>query len=262
MAVLAHIGEVVLRVCKQTLNAAGLIFAVLVHCVNPRSWRRTVRSVFVRQILFTGVEALPLTLLIAVMAGISIVAQAQVYLSRLGQSELTGTILVLAMVRIVGPLLIGFIVVGRSGTAIAAELASMRVRKEVELLESMGIEPTTYLIMPRVLAMPVAMFALTVFFLVTAFVTGWAFGVVFFGNQVSPAVFAEKVFSAMSVLDVAAVTVVALLSGLVTGAICCQEGINTTGSATDVPRAVGKSVVRSVAAILLICTILSIIAHV
>ena len=83
------------------------------------------RRVLVRQILFTGVDALPVTTVIALLLGIIIVTQAGTQLPRLGAGGLVGSIIVVTVIRELGPLITAFIVVGRSGTAIATELGNM-----------------------------------------------------------------------------------------------------------------------------------------
>ena len=96
-------------------------------------------SSLIRQILFTGVDALPVTSVIALLLGIIIVTQAGTQLPRLGAGGLVGSIIVVTVIRELGPLITAFIVVGRSGTAIATELGNMSVTREVVALRLMGI---------------------------------------------------------------------------------------------------------------------------
>jgi len=97
----------------------AVAWTVLVAAVQVRHWPRPVRNVLARQILFTGYEATRFVSLIALLVGLSVVLQAQMFLRKLGQSELLGPILVMVLIRELGPLITNFVVIGRSGTAMA-----------------------------------------------------------------------------------------------------------------------------------------------
>ena len=107
------------------LETASAVASALWLALHPSTWARPTRDVLSRQILFTGVDALGFTALIAVLVGLSVVLQAQLWLGKLGQSELLGPMLVTVLVREVCPLMANFIVIGRSGTAIATEMATI-----------------------------------------------------------------------------------------------------------------------------------------
>jgi len=129
--------------------------------------------VITRQILFTGVDALPVVSGIALMIGIIIITQAGTQLPKLGAGGLVGNIIVVVVIRELGPLLTAFIVVGRSGTAITTELGNMRVAREVVALELMGIRVTRFIVMPRMVGMVLSLIALTLYFDVVSVVGGF-----------------------------------------------------------------------------------------
>ena len=155
MNYVGEIGAVAVLRWKRVRAVAALVWTVLFLSLRADSWPRTVRNVFARQMLFTGFEALRFILIIAVLIGISVVVQAQVLLGKIGQAELLGPILVAVIIREAGPLLVNFTVIGRSGTAIATELANMRVHQEIRIMEGQGINLLTYLMMPRILGVAV-----------------------------------------------------------------------------------------------------------
>ena len=101
--------------------------------------KRVSFDVFVRQTLFTGVEALPFTAFIALLVGGSLVLSASIGLGSADGGPL-GRLLAIALVRELAPLITGLIIIGRSGTAVVVELGNMRVSGEVDTLESMGID--------------------------------------------------------------------------------------------------------------------------
>ncbi len=161
MSFLVKTGDMALNRWAVIRDITTVTCSIIYLSLRPSSWRRPVRGQLSRQILFTGVEAVWLVVVIAVLAGISVVVQAQVWLARFGQTELLGAILVTVIIRELGPLLVNFVVIGRSGTAICTELANMKVRQEVEVLDAQGVDPIIYLVLPRILGMIISVFSLT-----------------------------------------------------------------------------------------------------
>jgi len=222
---------------------------------------RTVRDVLVRQILFTGVEAAWFIILASLLIGVSVVVQAHLWLDRMGQSALLGPILVTVIVRELGPLLVNFIVIGRSGTAIATELGTMQVSGEVRLLDSQGIDPLVYLVWPRVLGVMVSVFALTVIFVMFSLISGYLSGALFGGEIESPLIFIRGVFAAVTPLDVLNLLAKSFIPGLLTGAICCAEGLSATAR-HEIPQVSTRAVVRSVTALFLTLVVISVLTYV
>jgi len=146
------IGQYTLTRIRDTAHLFAIVGSILVQATQPRHWPRTTRAVFARQIMFTGVEALRFVSLVAFLTGISVVVQAQVWLGMAGQSAMLGSVLIAVILREVAPLLVNFIVIGRSGTAIAVELANMKVFGEIKVLEAQGLDALLYLAIPRALA--------------------------------------------------------------------------------------------------------------
>lgn len=259
---LGTIGEGTVRRLRVHAMTVAVVWAVLRQAARRQTWRRTVRGVFARQLLFTGVEAVRFISLIALMVGLAVVVQMQLWLGKVGQTALLGPVLVMAIVREVGPLLVNFVVIGRSGTAIAAEMGAMRVNGEVEVLDSQGIDPFIYLVLPRVLGMAVSVFCLTIVFIVVSLLSGYLSGLVL-GSKPGPFVlFLESVFRAVKPADVANLLIKTLVPGMMTGAICCVEGLSAAHALTEVPQVTTRSVVRSVGALVVISVIVSVLTYV
>lgn len=256
-----NIGSRVRSGWRGVRQVAAVIWAVLCLGVKPRSWPRTIRNVLARQILFAGVEALRFVALIALMVGVSVVVQAQLWLGKLGQTELLGPILVAVIVREAGPLLVNFVVIGRSGTAIATELANMRVSGEVRVLDAQGIEPLAYLVMPRVVGIVVAVLGLTIAFIGVSFVSGYLSGMLIGVSPADPMIFINSIFGAMKRTDFANVLAKTMAPALLTGAICSTEGLGVQGAITEVPQAATRSVVRSVAALFVVSAVVSVLTY-
>lgn len=261
MRVVSSIGEQTIARWQTARNIAAVIVGVFALAVRPRYWPRTVRDVLARQVLFTGVEAMALTALIALLAGVSIVAQVQLWLNRFGQSGMLGSILVAAIVREMGPLLVSFIVIGRSGTAIATEMAYMKVRREIDVLDAQGVDPMVYIVMPRVAGVALSVFGLTIFFILASFVSGYLVGVFLGVTPGDPSFFAHNVLSAVTPAVVWNLLVKTILPGLLIGATCCIEGLSVKGSVTEVPQAATRAVVRAIAGVLLISAVSTVVSY-
>ncbi len=240
----------------------SVAWAVVRLACRLDSWPRTTRTVLVRQIIFTGVDAMGFVGFVAVLAGISVVVQAQVWMGRLGQSELLGPLLVTVIVREVGPLLVNFIVIGRSATAMAAELAGMRVRNEVDVLDAQGLDPLLYLVMPRSISMAVSVLCLTLFFVLMALGSGYVCGAFLGTSPGDPAIFVRSVMQGVVPVDFVNLLAKTLIPGLLTGVITSMEGLSIEGVATDIPQAVTRSVVRSNMALLIVSVTVSVLSYV
>ncbi len=261
MNVLKRIGDRTLRIWGAGSRVSSIICGALILALSPGSWPRTVRQQFSRQILFTGVEALGLILLIAVAAGVSVVAQAQLWLSRFGQTDMFSPLLVVVIIREIGPLLVNLVVIGRSGSAVAAEMASMRVRREIEVLDAQGIDPMVYLVMPRVLGIAVSVFGLAVIFTVVSLGSGYLAGLLLAAAQGGPALFLSRVLGALAPTDMIHFLVKTLVPGLLTGAICTIEGLGVGDAATEVPKAATRGVVRSIGAVVVVSALVSLLTY-
>jgi phospholipid/cholesterol/gamma-HCH transport system permease protein len=251
--------------CVTRWRAATYLLSVLACLASlawrPRSWPRTVRDVLARQVYFTGVEALRFVALVGLLVGVAVVLQAQVWLQRVGQTALLGPLLVAVVIRELGPLLTSFVVIGRSGTAIASEMAAMRANGEIRVLEAQGLDPLTYLVMPRVVGVMLSVFCLTVVFLVVSLAAGFFSGFLMGMTRGGGALFVNAVLKAVAPSDILNVLVKPLLAGAFAGAICCTEGLGIEGAATEIPQAAGRAVVRSVAALFIISACVSVVTY-
>ena len=252
------LGDGVLGRLAKVVRVAAVASSALAMAWRGRYWPRTVRIVLARQILFTGVDALGLVSLVALLAGVGVVTQAQVWL---GQSDIVGALLVAVILRELGPLLVNFIVIARSGTAVATELAGMRVRGEIDVLDAQGMDPFVYLILPRVAGMALSVLALVVCFVAISLAGGYLFGVLLGVARGTPAQFMDAVFGAITPRDVPAFLVKTLLPPALTAAICCIEGLGVGNSVNEIPQAGTRAVVRSLAASLVVGVLASVLFY-
>ncbi len=261
MSFLGKIGEVALGAWRKNAYEAGVVLASLRLAVRPSSWTQPVRDVLARQILFTGFEATRFIALIAVAVGVSVVVQAQVLLTKVGQTGFLGPLLVAVIIRELGPLLTNFVVIGRSGAAIATELGNMRVQGDIRVIDAQGVDPFAYLIMPRVLGVMVSVFCLTVVFVLVALVVGFLAGNLLGSTASTPGRFFNSIMRALTLKDVFGFLAKTILPGLATGAICCIQGMHIRGAVTEVPQATTRGLVRSVGALFLISAAVSVVFY-
>ena len=261
MNVLGQIGAGTLARLRGGAHTTALVWAVAAKAARPGTWTAPLRNVLARQILFTGLEATSFVSLIAVIVGVLVVVQAQYWLTRLGQTALIGPILTAVVLRELGPLLTNFVVIARSGTAISTELANMKVHGEVRALDAMGIDPFVYLAIPRVLGVAASTFCLTIIFLGVTFLGGYACMWVILLGDIDMGLFFGNIIGAVTVTDVFSLLAKSILPGMLTGAICCDEGLGVGTAATEVPIAASRGVMRSVAALFVASLLISVMAY-
>lgn len=258
---IGRLGEKVWAQWDELRHAAAVIGTVLYVCVRPRSWVRTVRNMFARQVLAIGVEPLGFVCGVAVFVGISVVAQLTFWVGGAGQSQLLGPLLVAVVARELGPVLTNIVVVVRSSSAMAAELAVLKISGEVRALEAQGSDPFLYLVMPRVLGMAVSTFCLTIVFILVAFASGYLFAAWVGKGSHDMLLFADTVSSAVRPNDVFSILAKSILPALFASASCCIGGLSVGGSVTEILRAMQRAVTRSVAGLFVISAVVSLLTY-
>lgn len=250
---ISTVGNVVTRWLSQLGALARFLFVTLGAWRSlPHAGRRVVRRVFLNQVWFTGIQAIPLIVVLSGILSFLVISQAVRELGRLGATELIGTLMVVAIVRELGPLLTALTVVGRSGTAIAAELATNRVMGEIDALEGMGIDPIHYLVLPRFLGGIVSVFGLLIFFDITAVVAGLGAAV---ANDMTSTRYFDIVLQSMTFRDVWLTVAKGLVFGIVIGTVPAFHGLRTGKAATQVPIAAAQAVVVSIVSIFLLSAV-------
>lgn len=258
---LAGVGGFALQQWREVQYLAAVLGTTLLLSVQPRRWRRTVRGVFARQVLLSGVESVGFVCIVAVLVGISVVVQLDIWTARLGQSQTLGKLLVMVVARELAPLFANFVLIVRGGSAIATELGIMKAGGEVRVLEAQGIEPLLFLVMPRVLGLVVSAFCLTVIFVLVAFGSGYVFGALIGQTSADPSDFLNTVFKAVHPFDGLAFLLKCLLPALLTAVICCTEGLSVEQGVTEVPRAVKRALARSLGALFATSAVVSLLIY-
>ncbi|HZE93509.1 MAG TPA: ABC transporter permease [Gemmatimonadales bacterium] len=213
--------------------------------------------VAVSQVRFTGLNAVGLVALLSGILSFLVISQATRELKGIGATEFIGTLIVVAIVRELGPLLTALVVVGRSGTAIAAELATNQVMGEVRALESMGIDPKQYLVLPRFIGSLVSVFALLVVFDLVAIMAGFA--AARFNGLAGPRYF-QIVLASLSNRDVWLTVFKALAFGSIVGVVPSYFGLTVRRASTEIPIAASRAVVAAIVGIFLCSALFVVLA--
>lgn len=220
-----------------------LYLAVKMVWVGRRQGPREVVRQTLLQVYFSGVQGVVPVSGLAVVAGVVAVAYGLGVVRPLAVGEEMGRLLVLLVLCEVGPLLTAGVVIVRSVTAIAAELGLMRVQREIEALEVMGISPILHLVTPRLVGGLAALVALNVVFAVVAVAVGVA--TASFVGPVAPEAVWLAVLSALSPQEFGLLGAKIVVGGLAVFVMACFHGMEVEASPTEVPVAVSRAALRS-----------------
>lgn len=192
----------------------------------------------------TGLDAMPIIGLLAFLIGVVIAYQGGVQLRNYGAGIFIVELVTVTTVRELGPLLAAIIVAGRSGSAFAAEIGSMRVSEEIDAIRALGLDPIEVLVLPRTLALMVSLPLLTGFCDVAAVLGGMAMAAPLV--DLPPADFIERVPQAVSVTSVLVGLVKAPVFAVVIALTGCGQGLAAGASAAEVGRRTTRSVVQGI----------------
>lgn len=244
MNALESVGQRTFASISRMMYGLGYFQTILTRSWEAIGSRRS-RRVLTFQILFTGIEALPITAILALGLGAVIIIQGVTLLPQFGQGQLVYPILITIIMRELGPILTAFIVAARSGTAIATELGNMVVSHEIEAYVSAGIDPISYLAVPRVAGVTISLILLNVYFSALGLL-----GSFFVTALITPIVWSDYLqglFAAMSILDVIFSVAKSAVAGFVIGTVATYFGFAVQQASTEVPvmtiRSVGRGFV-------------------
>lgn len=225
-------------------------YAILVFSVFWIAIRRPPNWLLIRDQLFEiGVRSLPVVAITGFSTGMVLAAQSFFQLSDKGLAGATGLMVAKAMLVELGPVLTAFMVTGRVGAAMCAELGTMRVTEQIDAMRSMSINPLRYLVAPRFIAGISMMPLLTVFSSIMGILGGYIIAVYFY--KMSPASFLDPLPIHITNFDFISGMIKAFIFGLIIVTICCFRGMTTRGGAAGVGRATTNSVVICYSVILI-----------
>jgi phospholipid/cholesterol/gamma-HCH transport system permease protein len=198
----------------------------------------------IAQVARSGAGSLPLVALISFLVGMILALQSVYQLQKLGAESLVADLVAIAVTREMAPLLTAIIVSGRYGAAIAAEIGTMKVSQEVDALTVMGVDPYSFLVAPRLLALIIALPCLVVFADLLGILGGLLVAMVTMGQ--SAAVYGADSIAALELRDIFTGLIKAVAFAAIIGVIGCRMGMAVSGGADEVGRATTSAVVRSI----------------
>lgn len=201
-----------------------------------------VRFVFYKQIYFTGMEALNSVALIGILIGLVFITQIHNTLG-FGSEATTVKILIWIIVRELGPLLAAMVILTRSGSAIATELGAMMVEGEIKSLEILGINPMTYLIMPRIVGVTAAVIILTFYFELFTILGGLGIASLWWDLPLIPHI--KTFLATITLFETGVSALKSLFFGIIISTISCYQGLNVGHTITQIPQAAAKAVMQS-----------------
>ena len=215
-------------------------------------WKSTVD-----QMVLIGVNSIPIVMVICFFVGLILAMQAAYQLERFGASIYVADLVGVSMTREMGPLLTAIIIAGRSGSAIAAEIGTMKVYEEIDALSTMGFNPTKFLVVPRLLALLIMLPCLTIIADLVGILGGFLLAV--FSLNISFIRFLNQTVEALVMKDLITGLIKSLVFAVIIAKVGCYQGFSVKGGAEGVGKATTASVVTSIFLIILadlVCTML------
>ena len=247
----ARVGELTMAGYEGSRSVVGFVGAVLLAGAsllrNPRRFRM---KALVRQMELVGVSALAIIGLMSLLIGIVIAQQGAVQLAQFGAETLTVNLVGRITLRELGVLMTAIMVAGRSGSAFAAQIGTMKLTEEIDAMRTIGISPMEALVIPRILAVTFMMILLGFYSAVMAivggaFISDIALGIPFWN-------FLERIKDVVPIYDVWVGLVKAPVFGLIVGLTGCYQGMQVEGNSEEVGLRTTKAVVQAIFAVIVL----------
>jgi phospholipid/cholesterol/gamma-HCH transport system permease protein len=239
-----------------TVFFGELLCTLAAVVVRPLQVRWTEVLIYMNK---TGVEALPILGLMSLLMGLVVAFMSSFQLQQFGAVIYVADLVGVGFVRELGSLLTGILISGRSGSAFAAEIGTMKVNEEVDALEVMGFNPVRFLAVPKVLASIFVMPVLTVYCMLFGLLGGLIVGVAVL--DISTYAYINETRKALSIFDLYYSLFKSLVYALIISGIGCHRGFQVRGGAQEVGRATTSAVVTSLFVVIVASSIFSIVQN-
>ncbi len=224
----------------------SILFISTVKCIITKKMRY---KLTMKQIEFIGIKSVPIVVLTGAFTGMVFGIQTYVGFKDFGAESMSGSLVTLAMVTELGPVLTGLMVAARVGSSIAAEVGTMKVTEQIDALDAMGINTVDYLVAPRLVAAAIVFPMLNVICIAFGLIGGYAVNVLFLG--VNAVEYVDQSVLYVSFSDLLNSLIKAFIFGLVIVVVACYKGLTTRLGAEGVGKSTTQSVVISCVLILL-----------
>ena len=216
-----------------------------------RSFKADAKNI-IMQTFFTGVEIFPILFVVATLFGTVVIIEVISLMGKVGFSDVVGGLMVVVIIRELGPILTAFLIAGRSGSSLTTYIGGMVINSEVDALATMGVDPIRYLVMPGLIGGAIATFIMSIVFSSSAICAGFLMtkiAILITGNainvQLTWSYLSSEILKAMTFTDFIFIVVKPLIFGCIITTNACYQAMNIPRDIRQVPKATGKSVIKS-----------------
>lgn len=233
---------------KQLLLFFSALYSFFAEGQNLRGDLRNI----IRQIYFTVVEVFPVLFIVSVLTGTVTIVEAMTVMPRVGFSDAFGGLLVVVMVREIGPILTAFLISGRSGSALTTMIGTMAINSEVDALATLGVNPVRYLVMPALFGGIVAMLLANILFSACGICGGFAVAKILvlasresLNLNLSWHYISESILLSLTATDFVMAILKPVAFAIIIFTNACYHGLNIRRDIRQVPKATSRSVIYS-----------------
>lgn len=242
---------------RQVMTFVGELLTALMHAMmHPFTVRWDAVLSYMKRV---GVDGFPIVTLISLLIGVIMAFMSSLQLKQFGATTYVAPLVAFAMVRELGPMMTAILVAGRSGSAFSAEIGSMVINEEVDALTTMGFDPISFLVIPKVLASMLVVPLLTVYSAFFGIVGGLLVGVL--GLDLTAYSYVQQSMNSFHVFDCVSSLIKAMVFAILISGISCQRGFQVRGGAEAVGEATTSAVVSAIFLIILANSAFAIILY-
>jgi phospholipid/cholesterol/gamma-HCH transport system permease protein len=213
----AALGKKVIR-ASSDLGAASIFLFLALLLI----FRKKQLSKMIQQVYYIGASSTMIILLVGLFTGMVLSLQSYHALTKFGAQGSLGTLVALALIRELGPVLTAIMITARAGSAITAEIGIQRISEQIDALDTMRIDPLKFLVSPRITASIISFPLLTALFDLIGIIGGYLTGVVILG--VNSGAYFYRIQASVELKDVTDGFIKAIVFGVIVSTICCYQG--------------------------------------
>ena len=260
MGIIGQLGDATIDAFKDIYDIVSFGGELILDlCFSLAHLTRVRWSDVVSYMKKVGVDGLPIVGLISFLLGLIMAFMSSLQLKQFGANVYVASLVAIAMVRELGPIMTAIIVAGRSGSAFAAEIGTMKVNEEVDALATMGFSPIRFLAIPKVIASLIVVPVLTIFSSMFAIMGGLVVGVL--GLDLTIFTYVQQTMKAIEIFDIMSGLSKSFVFAAAISAVGCQRGFKVRGGAGAVGDATTSAVVTSIFLIIVIDSTFAILLH-
>ena len=218
---------------------------------KSRSFKTDSRNIIL-QTFFTGVEIFPIVFVVATLFGTVVIIEVITMMGKMGFDDVVGGLMVVVIIRELGPILTAFLIAGRSGSSLTTYIGGMVINSEVDALATMGVDPVRYLVMPGLIGGAIATFIMNIVFSTSAICAGYLMtkiAIALTGNalnlQLTWDYLSTEILKALTFTDFIFIVVKPIVFGCIITTNACYQAMNIPRDIRQVPKATGRSVIKS-----------------